>query len=83
MIGQEVLFEVRLLHGAAIQQAGSLLAVSAFAVLSAVAWQTLIVVLPIASAFLWWGWRELQQERTIAVQIVKELSRKFEGGRWG
>ena len=46
MIGQGVLFEVRLLRGAAIQQAGSLLAVSAFAVLGVVAWQTFIVVLP-------------------------------------
>ena len=81
MVGQEVRFEVRLLRGAAIEQAGSLLTVSAFAALSAVAWQTLVVMLPIAAAFLGWGWRQLQQERTIAMQIVKELSRKFEGER--
>jgi hypothetical protein len=83
MVGQEVLFEVRLLRGAAIQQAGSLLSVSAFAVSSAVAWQSFIVVFPIATALLWWAWRALQQERTIAVQIVSELSRKFEGERLG
>ena len=82
MVGHEVLFEVRLLRGAAIQQAGSLLAVSAFAAAAAVAWQTFIVVLPVATAFLWWAWRALQQERTIAMQIVKELSRKFEGEQW-
>lgn len=82
MIGEEVLFEVRLLRGTAIQQAGSRLAVSAFAVSSAVAWQTFIVVSPIATAYLWWAWRALRQERTIATQIVKELSRKFEGEQW-
>ena len=82
-MGQEALFEVRLLRGAAIQQAGSLLALAAFTVWAAVAWQTLIVVLPIATAFLWWAWRALQQERTIAMQIVKELSRKFEKEPWG
>ena len=82
-VGQEVLFEVRLLRGAAMEQTGSLLAVAAFAVLGVAAWQTLIVVLPIATAFLWWGWRQLQQERTIAMQIVEELSRKFLGERWG
>ena len=83
MVREEVLFEVRLLRGAAIQQAGSLLSVSAFAALSAVAWQPFIVVFPIATALLWWAWRALQQERTIAVQIVSELSRKFEGERLG
>jgi hypothetical protein len=41
------------------------------------------IPLPIATAFLWWAWRALQQERSIATQIVKELSRKFEGERWG
>jgi len=81
--GEEVLFEVRLLRGAGIQQAGSLLSVSAFTVLSAVAWQPFIVVLPIATALLWWAWRSLQQEKTIAMQFVAELSRKFEGERWG
>ena len=81
MVGQEVLFEVRLLRGAAIQQSGSLLSVSAFAVLSAFAWQTFVVVFPIATALLWWEWRALQQERTLAMQIVAELSRKFEGER--
>jgi hypothetical protein len=81
--GEEVLFEVRLLRGAAIQQAGSLLSVSAFAVLSAVAWQPFIVVFPIATALLWLAWRALQQERTIAIQIVAELSRKFEEERRG
>jgi hypothetical protein len=84
MVGQEVLFEVRLLRGAAIQQAGALLAVSAFTVLGgAVAWQPLIVVLPIGTAYVWWGWRALQREKTMAMQIVNELSRKFEGERWG
>ena len=78
-----MLFEVRLLRGAAIQQAGSLLSVSAFTVLSAVAWQSFIAVLPIATALLWWAWRALQQERTTAMQIVNELARKFEGKRWG
>ena len=82
-VGHEVLFEVRLLRGVAIQQVGSLLSVSAFGVLAMGAWQTLIVVLPIATAFLWWAWRALQQERSIATQIVKELSRKFEGGTVG
>ena len=81
--GQDVLFEVRLLRGAAIQQAGSFLSASAFAVLSAVAWQSFIVVFPIAMALLWWAWRALQQERTIAMQIVAELSQKFEGERRG
>ena len=81
--GQDVLFEVRLLRGAAIQQAGSFLSASAFAVLSAVAWQPFIVVFPIATALLWWAWRALQQERIIAMQIVAELSRKFGGERWG
>ena len=81
--GQDVLFEVRLLRGAAIQQAGSLLSVSAFTILSAVAWQSFIVVLPPATALLWWAWRALQQERIMAMQIVAELSRKFGGERWG
>ena len=83
-VGQEVLFEVRLLRGAAIQQAGEFLAVSAFVVMSSVAgWQALMAVLPFGLAVLWWAWRALQQERTIAMQIVKELSRKFESERWG
>ena len=29
--------------------------------------------------YFWWAWRALQQERTIAMQIVKELSRQFQG----
>lgn len=82
-VGQDVLFEVRLLRGAAIQQAGEFLAVSAFVVMSGGAgWQPLIAVFPFGTALLWWTWRSLQHERTIAMQIVKDLSRKFEGERW-
>jgi hypothetical protein len=83
MVGQDVLLEVRVLRGAALRQAGALLWFLAFAVVGAVAWQIFIVALPVATAFLWWAWRAVQRERSVAMRIAAELSRKFEGERWG
>lgn len=78
-----VMFEVRLLRGKAAIQAGQLVAVSAFLVLTAFAdWRLAFSAIIIAAAMCWWSWRMFVQEKSIAGLIAGELRRRFEGERW-